>query len=73
MTIADVNNWIIRAWHDYTGLLAVAGGVLGLLTLVGLLIYARTSHRPIRPTVIWIGSNLGRRWPLASLRGAGAG
>jgi hypothetical protein len=58
VTIADLNGWIERAIHDYTGLLLVAGGVIGLAGMLTLLIVAKVTHRKVKPWLIWLGSNL---------------
>lgn len=45
-------------WHDYAPVVIVAGLVLGLVILLGLVIYVKVTHRKVKPTLIFIGTNL---------------
>lgn len=53
-----VNDWLLDRWDEYHALIMVAAGVAGLLILLSLLIYVKVGKRPVRPALMWVGSNL---------------
>ncbi|WP_436528614.1 hypothetical protein [Actinoplanes sp. HUAS TT8] len=57
---ADVLSWpgLTGFVHDFGGLLLLAGGLLGVLLLVGLAVWAKRSGKPLRPIALSACMNL---------------
>lgn len=52
------NDLIADFWRDYAALVLLGAGLLGVLALVGLFIWAKRSRRPLRPIALAFSMNL---------------
>jgi hypothetical protein len=56
--VGSLNTQIGQVWAGYGALVVATAGLLGIFTLLALLIYAKRSRKPVRPVLMWAGSNL---------------
>ena len=54
----SLNDQIASFWATYAATTILAAGVLGLLALIGLGVWAKRSRRPLRPLALALSMNL---------------
>ncbi|MDI6101100.1 MFS transporter [Actinoplanes sp. NEAU-A12] len=54
----QLNDLIADFWRDYAALVLLAGGLLGVLLLIGFAIWAKRSKKPLRPLALAFSMNL---------------
>ncbi|GIF36792.1 polycystic kidney disease 1-like 3 [Actinoplanes xinjiangensis] len=52
------NDMVAGFWGDYAALVLLAGGVLGIVLLIGFAIWAKRSRKPLRPIALAFSMNL---------------
>lgn len=52
------NDQLVQLWNDYTALILLSAGVVGLLALLGLLIWARKTKKELRSSALTVSMNL---------------
>jgi hypothetical protein len=56
--VKQLNDLVAGFWGDYAALVLLIGGLLGVIALVGLFIWAKKSKKPLRPVALAFSMNL---------------
>ncbi|MEU8239918.1 MFS transporter [Actinoplanes missouriensis] len=54
----QLNDLVAEFWQDYAALVLLGGGLLGVIALIGLFIWAKKSQKPLRPIALAFSMNL---------------
>ncbi|WP_127553534.1 MFS transporter [Actinoplanes sp. OR16] len=54
----QLNDLIADFWADYAAVVLLGGGLLGVIALIGLFIWAKKSQKPLRPVALAFSMNL---------------
>ncbi|MEU4695359.1 MFS transporter [Actinoplanes sp. NPDC023714] len=54
----QLNDLIADFWADYAALVLLGGGLLGVIALIGLFVWAKKSQKPLRPIALAFSMNL---------------
>jgi len=56
--VTTLNAQLIALWHDYAAAGLLGAGTVGLLALLGLVVWAKKTRRPLRPFALSLSMNL---------------